>query len=239
MKTGWKIFFALILLGLVLFLWLQLPMADWIAQFRLWILGLGALGIVAFVLLYIVVTALLGPASALTLSAGLAYGAWGFPLVVISATLAACVAFLLGRYVAHERVNQWIARDARLSALNTVISLQGWRVVGLLRLSPILPYGVQNYLFSVTSIRFVPFVLATMIGIMPATALYVYIGSLGQAVGTAGGGLRWVLVLAGLLATIAVAWIIGRQAKVVLAQQVEESSVEAIDLMPEVKDGRK
>ncbi|ASJ76549.1 TVP38/TMEM64 family protein [Granulosicoccus antarcticus] len=240
MKIGWKIVFALVLLGLVLFLWLQLPMAEWIAQFRLWILGLGMLGIVAFVLLYVLVTALLGPASALTLSAGLAYGAWGFPLVIISATLAACVAFLLGRYVAHERVNQWIARDARLSALNTVISLQGWRVVGLLRLSPILPYGVQNYLFSVTSIRFVPFTLATMIGIMPATALYVYIGSLGQAVGTSGtGGLQWVLVLGGLLATIAVAWFVGRQAQVVLAQQVEESSVATIDLMPESAGRRK
>ena len=141
--------------------------------------------------------------------------------MVISATLAASVAFLVGRYVARERVTRWINRDARLSALNAVIGAQGWRVVGLMRLSPMLPYGVQNYLFSVTPIRFVPYVLATLVGIMPATALYVYIGSLGQAVGTAG-VLQWVLVLAGLVATVAVAWFIGKQARAVLAAKIED-----------------
>ena len=221
MKTGWKLALALIAVVLIFLLWLQLPLAEWIVQFRHWILALGALGVVAFVCLYVLITALLGPASALTLTAGLAYGAWGFPLVVVSATLAASVAFLLGRYVARERVTRWINRDARLRALNTAISTQGWRVVGLMRLSPMLPYGVQNYLFSVTRIRFVPYVLATMIGIMPATALYVYIGSLGQVVGTAG-TLQWVLVLAGLAATVAVAWFVGKQARAVLAERVED-----------------
>ncbi len=221
MKTGWKIVFTLIAISLIFLLWLQLPMAQWIAQFRHWILELGTLGIIAFVLLYVLVTTLLGPASALTLTAGLAYGAWGFPLVVVSATLAASVAFLLGRYVARERVTRWINRDARLSALNTAIGAQGWRVVGLMRLSPMLPYGVQNYLFSVTRIRFVPYVLATLIGIMPATALYVYIGTLGQAVGTAG-TLQWVLVLAGLVATVAVAWFIGKHARAILAAKIQD-----------------
>ena len=221
-NTGWKMILALISILLIFLLWLQLPMAEWITQFRHWILELGMLGIIAFVVSYVLVTALLGPASALTLTAGLAYGAWGFPLVVISATLAASVAFLVGRYVARERVTRWINRDARLSALNEVIGAQGWRVVGLMRLSPMLPYGVQNYLFSVTPIRFVPYVLATLVGIMPATALYVYIGSLGQAVGTAG-VLQWVLVLAGLVATVAVAWFIGKQARIVLAEKIEDS----------------
>lgn len=221
-KTGWKIILTLMSLLLVFLLWLQLPMAEWITQFRQWILELGMLGVIAFILSYILITTLLGPASALTLTAGLAYGAWGFPLVVVSATLAASVAFLLGRYVARERVTRWISRDARLSALNTAISAQGWRVVGLMRLSPILPYGVQNYLFSVTRIRFVPYVFATLIGIMPATALYVYIGSLGQAVGTTG-ILQWILVLAGLVATIVVAWFISKQARTVLAEKIEDS----------------
>ena len=220
MKTGWKIIFALLSIALIFLLWLQLPIADWITLFRHWILELGFPGIIFFVLLYVLVTALLGPASALTLTAGLAYGAWGFPLVVLSATLAASVAFLLGRYIARERVTRWINRDARLSALNLAVSAQGWRVVGLMRLSPMLPYGVQNYLFSVTRIRFVPYVLATLIGIMPATALYVYIGTLGQAVGTAG-RLQWVLVLAGLVATVGVAWFIGKQARALLAERIE------------------
>jgi uncharacterized membrane protein YdjX (TVP38/TMEM64 family) len=190
-------------------------------RFRDWILQLGVTGIVLFVVLYVAVTLVIGPASALTLSAGLAYGVWGFPLVVGSATLAAAVAFLIGRYLARERVTRWINRDARLRVLNETVTAQGWRVVGLMRLSPLIPFSVQNYLFSVTQIPFVPYLLATLIGVMPVTALYVYIGSLGHAVGR-GGVLQWVLVIGGLLATLAVALFVGRRAQAALANRVIE-----------------
>ncbi len=216
MKMHWKILIACGVMMLLLLVWWQLPVKIWIDQFRAWILDLGVVGVVAFVLMYVLITVVLGPASALTLTAGLAYGAWGFPLVVLSATLAAAVAFLLGRYVARDRVTRWMNRDARLRSLNKAISDEGWRVVGLMRLSPLIPYGVQNYLFAVTQIGFVPFVLATIVGIMPATALYVYIGSLGQAVGRFS-GLQGVLIIAGLVATLLVAWFVGKRAKAALA----------------------
>lgn len=216
MKMHWKILIACGVMMLLLLVWWQLPVKIWIDQFRAWILDLGVVGVVAFVLMYVLITVVLGPASALTLTAGLAYGAWGFPLVVLSATLAAAAAFLLGRYVARDRVTRWMNRDARLRSLNKAISDEGWRVVGLMRLSPLIPYGVQNYLFAVTQIGFVPFVLATIVGIMPATALYVYIGSLGQAVGRFS-GLQGVLIIAGLVATLLVAWFVGKRAKAALA----------------------
>lgn len=208
-------------LGLLFWLWTLLPVALWIDQLRNWILSLGLLGVVLFVALYVVVTIVLGPATALTLMAGLAYGIWGFVLVLFSATLASAVAFLLGRYVAYHPVKRWISSKPRLRALNRAVSEEGWRVVGLMRLSPVIPYGLQNYLFSVTDIKFVPYVLATLIGIMPASALYVYVGSLGQAVGKAG-TLQWVLVLAGLCATALVAWIVGKRASAALEKHASE-----------------
>lgn len=219
---------AIIVLGLLAWVWTLVPMTDWIEQLRLWIVSLGLLGVVAFVGLYIVMTAVLGPVSGLTLMAGLAYGAWGFPLVIVSATLAAACAFLLGRYVAHERVNRWISGKPKLSALSRAVTAEGWRVVGLMRLSPIIPYGIQNYLFSVTNISFVPFVLATLVGIMPASALYVYIGSLGQAIGKAG-VLQWVLVVVGLAVTALVAWVVGKRATQALEQQTELEALEKTD----------
>jgi len=216
LNIQWKVLAGVALMLLLLLAWWQLPVKLWIDQFRGWILDLGLVGVVAFVVIYVIVTVVLGPASALSLTAGLAYGVWGFPLVVFSATLAAAVAFVLGRYVARDRVTRLINRDPRLSSLNKAISDEGWRVVGLMRLSPLIPYGVQNYLFSVTQISFVPFVLATLVGIMPATALYVYIGSLGHAVGRFG-GLQWALLVAGLLATLLVAWFVGKRARAALA----------------------
>lgn len=220
MKRLWQVLIALSVLGLLVWIWTLVPVATWIENLRLWILSLGAVGVAAFVSLYVLVTAVLGPSSGLTLMAGLAYGVWGFPLVVFSATLAAAVSFLLGRYVAHERVNQWMSNKPRLLALNRAVSEEGWRVVGLMRLSPIIPYGVQNYLFSVTHIGFGAYILATLVGIMPATALYVYIGSLGQAIGRAS-NLQWVLGAAGLMATALVAWFVSRRAKSALDRQID------------------
>ena len=105
----------------------------------------------------------------------------------------------------------------KLRALNKAVSQEGWKVVGLMRLSPVFPFGLQNYLFSVTDIGLLPFVLATLFGIMPGTALYVYIGSLGQGAG--GGGIfQWVLLGAGLVATFAVVWLITRKARTALEQ---------------------
>lgn len=218
MNRSWRLLAALVVVGLLAWVWTLVPVTLWIEQLRLWIVSWGSLGVIAFAGLYVVVTVVLGPASGLTLMAGLAYGLWGFPLVVLSATLAAAVAFLLGRYVAHERVNRWIENKPRLLALNRAVSDEGWRVVGLMRLSPIIPYGLQNYLFSVTHVGFVPFILATLIGIMPATALYVYIGSLGQAIGRAS-TLQWVLGIAGLAATALVAWFVGKRATAALERQ--------------------
>ena len=203
---------------LLVVMWSFLPLGEWIEGFRLWIIDLGLVGVLAFVLAYVILTVVLGPATALTLTAGLAYGFWGFFLVVASATLAAAVAFLLGRYLAHQRVLDMIERDSRMKSLHQAFSDEGWRVVVLLRLSPLIPYGMQNYLFSVTNIGFLPYVVATLVGIMPATALYVYIGSLGASASGEGGPLKWALIVGGLIATAIVAWLIGKRAQQVLAR---------------------
>ena len=217
MSTRKKVVIGALALVAVTAVWFFLPVKDWIAGFEGWIEGLGALGVVLFVGLYVVVTVVLGPAWALTLVAGLAYGAWGFPLVVGSATLAACIAFLIGRNVARERVTRLVDDDNRLKALNQAVSEDGWKVVGLTRLSPVFPFGLQNYLFGVTDIGLAPYALATFFGIMPGTALYVYLGSLGNAAGEGGGALRWALLVAGLVATAVVVTLVTRRAQSALA----------------------
>jgi uncharacterized membrane protein YdjX (TVP38/TMEM64 family) len=219
-KRHWQLLLAALFIGILVWLWTVVPITQWLEVIRTWILSLGIAGVVIFVLLYIFVTLVLGPATAMMLMAGLAYGAWGFPLVVAAATLAAAAAFLIGRYIAHERVNQWLEKKPKLLALNRAVSEEGWRVVALLRLSPVIPYGLQNYLFSVTHIKFGSYVLATLFGIMPATALYVYLGSLGQSIGSAS-SLDWVLAAAALGATALVAWLVGKRAAAALNKQID------------------
>lgn len=221
MNKAWRIILCVALLALITWLWWVLPVSNWIDLFRERILSLGIWGVVAFIVIYVIVSLVLGPASALTLTAGLAYGAWGFPLVVFSATLAAGVTFLIARYLVRDRVSEWMNRDPRLRALVDVVSDEGWRVVGLLRLSPVIPYGIQNYLLGLTRIGFVPYILATLFGIMPASALVVYVGSLGQAVSDVG-VLQVVFALVGLLATVSVGWLVGKRVKRALAERTRE-----------------
>jgi uncharacterized membrane protein YdjX (TVP38/TMEM64 family) len=220
-----RIAIGLLLLSLIIVLWWFMPMNEWIRAFGGWIESMGYPGVVAFILLYVLFIVIVGPSSALALTAGLAYGAFGFPLVVFSATLGCTVAFFIGRYVARQRVISYFEQDLRFRALDQAMSSEGWRVVGLMRLSPMLPYGIQSYLLAVTRIQLLPFVMATAVGIMPASALVVYIGSLGRKSAQAG-LLGWLLLLAGLCATVLVVWLITKRARVVLDAIQEEDMAE-------------
>lgn len=215
MKKASQLVLLILLFALIAWVWTRIPLNEWIEHFRLWILDLGLVGVLVFIVAYSAFTVILAPVSLLSLSAGLAFGVWGFPLVIVSATLAATLAFLLGRYALRDRVLQWINRDRKLLSLNKAVSAEGWRVVGLLRLSPLVPFGIQNYLFSITEIKLVPYIIATAIGMMPGTALYVYIGALGQAIGRAS-TIQWWFIGVGLIATGFVAWFVAKRANDVL-----------------------
>jgi len=102
--------------------------------------------------------------------------------------------------------------------VDAAVTEDGWKVVVLMRLSPLIPFNLQNYVFGITGIGFAPYVAATFVGIMPGTAFYLYLGVLGRAVAdssAAGGGgpLRWVFLGIGLAATAAVAFLITWKAR--------------------------
>src|SRR5260370_405018 len=83
-----------------------------------------------------------------------------------------------------------------LGAGSKAVAEDGWKIVGLLRLSPLVPFNLQNYLFGATGIPFAHFVAATFFGIIPGTALYTYFGVLGAAAGKAG-PVKWVFFAVG------------------------------------------
>lgn len=196
--------------------WFLLPIGEWLKAFNQWIAGLGFWGYVIFGAVYIVATVAMAPGSPLTIAAGLVFGALGFPLVVIAATIGAALAFLVGRYLARARVESTTARRPKFRAVDQAVTEDGWKVVMLLRLSPLVPFNLQNYLFGVTDVKFWHYVAATFVGIMPGSALYVYLGAIGAAAGSGGsqgGVLQWVFFIVGLLATIVVTVLITRKAK--------------------------
>lgn len=201
-----------------------LPLEQLMSGIKEWIDGLGYWGPLALGALYILATVLFIPGTILSLAAGGLFGLWlGFAIISLASTIGAAAAFLIARYLARKRVAKMVKNNRHLDALDRAIGEGGWKVVGLLRLSPAIPFNVQNYLYGVTSIEFWPCVLTSWVAMMPGTFLYIYIGHVsGAALGqqrqrsTA----EWVMLGVGLLATIAVTVYVTRLAKRKLGEQV-------------------
>ncbi len=192
-----------------------------------WIAGLGPLGVVAFIGLYILATVLFLPGLILTLGAGFVFGVVrGSIYVSIASTLGATLAFLIGRYLARGWVAKKIESNQRFTAIDEAVAKEGWKIVGLLRLSPVFPFNLLNYSLGVTRVSLKHFFLASWIGMMPGTVMYVYIGSLAGDLATLGmeGQSRtpaeWALYVIGLIATVAVTVYVTKIARKALDKKV-------------------
>ncbi len=182
---------------------------DWVEQ-------LGTAAPVIFILMYIVACVFFIPGSALTLGAGAIFGVVkGSVIVSIGSTLGATAAFLVGRYVARDWVARKISKSAKFAAIDQAVGNEGWKIVGLTRLSPVFPFSLLNYAYGLTKVTLRDYVLASWIGMMPGTVMYVYIGSLarlGVEAQTAT-TVQTVLRIVGLLATIGVTVFVTKIAK--------------------------
>ena len=188
-----------------------------------WIGKLGPWGPVIFVGLYVVATVLFIPGSVLTLGAGALFGVvLGSICVSFSATLGATAAFLVGRYLARDAIARKIEKNVKFATIDRAVADEGWKIVLLTRLSPVFPFTLLNYAFGLTRVKLGHYVLASWIGMIPGTVMYVYLGSLvnvgaGHRKRTTG---EWILYAVGLLATIVVTVFVTRVAKNALAKKI-------------------
>ncbi len=202
-----------------------LPVQQWLLAFVGWIRGAGGLGMFAFAVAYVLACVLFLPGSILTLGAGFAYGVGlGVPLVWASANVGAALAFVLGRTVARDVIARRIAGNEKFAAIDRAVGRQGFRIVLLTRLSPVFPFNLLNYAFGLTRVAFRDYVLGSMIGMLPGTVMYVYLGSLVTGLAelaggqSSGGTAKQVFYFVGLAATVAVTLYVTRVARRALAE---------------------
>ena len=204
-----------------------LPVGEWTGALVTGIRRAGAAGVAMFGAIYVIAPLLLVPASALTLGAGFLYGPlWGTLLVSPLSVAAASIAFLLGRTFARRAVEKRVSRDPRFAAIDRAVGESGFRIVLLLRLSPVVPFNVLNYALGLTGVRFGTYVIASFIGMVPGTFLYVYLGSAATSAaelstgtgGPAGRAAFWV----GIAATVIVVGILTRIARRALERVLRE-----------------
>lgn len=178
--------------------------------------GAGPWGPLLFGAVYVVAALLLLPGSVLTIGAGALFGPLvGTVVVSLASTSAATLAFLIGRYLARDAVARAARARPAFGAIDRAVAEGGWKVVALLRLSPAVPFSAGNYLFGLTPVGLVPYVLASWVAMLPGTFLYVYLGHVGQAAARGGGRTvgQWALLATGLAATLVVTVYLTRLAR--------------------------
>lgn len=191
----------------------------------------GPMGAVAFILLYALATVLALPGGILTIAAGFLYGPIaGFAVAVVSSNLGASAAFWLGRTALRERVSGWVKDSPRFVALDRALEDGGYKLAMLIRMSPLFPFNLVNYALGLTKMQYRHYLLGGAVGMAPGTFLYVSVGAgIGElsqltsgATDTGVGGK--VLLVVGIVATVAVTAWIARTAKKALESQLEIES---------------
>ncbi len=209
--------------------WL-LPVADWTTRLAAYAADTGPTGVIVFFSVYVVSTVALLPGVILTLAAGFAYGpVWGLAVASPASVAGATCAFVLGRTALRGWAQRQVERSPRMRAIDAAVEREGFKLVLLLRLSPVFPFNLLNYALSLTRVSLGRYILASAIGMLPGTALYVYLGSLAPAAAAlssaTGGGsaTRTALYVVGLLATVAVVVIATRAARRALDAELDRA----------------
>ena len=205
-----------ILLGIFAF-YRTLPAGETLRSLVDRIDGLGPWAGAVFVLAYAVASILLLPVWMLTVAAGAVFGVTnGSVLVLLGATLGAMAAFALSRTVLREPVRRWARSYPGFDTLDHAIAARGGRIVFLVRLTPVFPFVYVNYLFGLTAIPAVTYMAATFVGMIPATIVYVALGASAGAAATGHAAswstARFVVTVAGIVAAIAVSFMVARVA---------------------------
>lgn len=147
------------------------PYFEWLETIGLW-------GNVLLILSFIPASlpALMGY-TPLTLASGFIYGLWaGAVTSEIGAVVGACVAFVLTRRFARERILRMLESKPQFNAFMRAVDRHGFMIVALLRCAPI-PFGVQNGAFAVSSISFRKYTIATIVGLIPEQIMFTYFGT--------------------------------------------------------------
>lgn len=199
---------AAALASLGLSLWLGPRIAGAVMEAAGWLRAMEPLGWVIFIVLEFLVT-LVGivPGALLGIAAGVIYGVvTGFCTSAVGIMAGAMAAFCLSRSMLRPWIGHILARHGRLAMLDGMLAKEGWRIVALLRISPVMPFSITSYALGFSGITARDYVLGTLAS-LPSLLGYVVIGTLGglslSAATRDGADIHFVLLGLGVVATLA------------------------------------
>ncbi|KAL7081036.1 hypothetical protein ACP275_14G014800 [Erythranthe tilingii] len=232
-----RIFLLLLLIAATVIACFTLPVEQMLKDFLVWIdQDLGSWGPVVLAVAYIPLTILAVPASVLTLGGGYLFGLpIGFIADSVGATLGAGAAFVLGRTLGRSFVISKLNDYPKFHAVAIAIQRSGFKIVLLLRLVPLLPFNMLNYLLSVTPVSIASYMLASWLGMMPITLALVYVGTTLKDLSDVTHGwsgfskTRWAFIGLSLVVSVILMIYVTRVARTALEKALAENRNEGVD----------
>ena len=191
---------------------------DLLDSVNAWTEKRGLVGMFLFAVFGGVSSVFFFPGSVFMTASGATFGlSKGFATALVGVTLGASLAFLVSRYLARKRVESWVRKKPAFAAVDEAIGREGWKIVLLTRCCPAFPYIFQNYAYGLTRVNFRHYTWGSFLGLVPATLIFAYVGSLGRAGVEAASGqgdsLKFALNIVGLVLTVGVSLYITRMAQ--------------------------
>lgn len=188
------------------------------------------LGLAAFAGIFVLAQMIMIPVAPLGLAFGYFFGfSRGWCGLMVACSVGASVNFLMSRHLARTTVKRWLDTNQKFRLIDSAIAREGWRIVALLRFVPI-PFGLSNYCYGLTPVRFWPYLGATFAAIIPANTLFVWMGSTfhGSLTSLVGKGrahhpLEYVFLIFGGLAAILALRYLSKVAKAAVASGEPDS----------------
>jgi uncharacterized membrane protein YdjX (TVP38/TMEM64 family) len=160
----------------------------------------------------------------LTASSGYLFGLFpGTAVCLFSAAIAASVSFVIGRTILRGYVESILEDNPKFRSMDRAVEKEGFKLMLLLRLSPLFPFALSNYLYGASSIQFWNYFFGTLLGFAPGTFAYVYAGEIGKAltVENSANSAHWYVYVGGMV-------VLGGLLKI--AGDVASEVVKAIDV---------
>jgi len=196
-----------------------LPLAEWVSALVTWGQHHPFLGPLAYMAFVVLATVLFLPGSVAMMIGGFLFGFLpGLLFAAIALPFGAQGAFEFGRWIARPWVRRQVADNRRMQAIEAALQKEAFVIIVLTRLSLILPFNLLNYAYGATSVKAMTHWAATALGMLPAIALYVYLGTLARDLGQILSGeaapteLGYWILGAGIAAIVAATWVIHRTA---------------------------
>ena len=149
---------------------------EWLNSSQNYFSQRGWEGVLLFACVIVLVQMLIAPMSPVAIAAGFSFGMGrGWAAITIGTALGAAVNFLISRYLARGFIARRLAQNDKFRLIDAAIGREGWKIVMLLRFVP-MPFGLANYAYGLTAIRFWPYLLGSIVAIVPANLFLVYLG---------------------------------------------------------------